>query len=288
MSELHEQVARLLEVGRAQEAGELLARALSESPESASIRVLSARVALLQGDVEEARTQVGRALSLEPTSFEARWLLYALERQADRHAQAEEVLTELLREYPEAPDLLAEYGSLMLETLHLEKARQLTDEALRLDPENRSARATDSLLALCEGNRERAGHRVAELIGDDPDSREAAYTLLAHLVEERRTREALELSQELLRIDPKNEHLLEAIVELRMATHPLALPLRPLQRFGWAGSAAIWFGAIVVLRWAGRAEVPWALPLAGLYLAWVLYSWIYPPLMKRWLRARGL
>ena len=73
-----------------------------------------------------------------------------------------------------------------------------------------------------------------------------------------------------------------------MASHPLGLPLRPLARLGWAGSGLIWIGFIVVYATALRFDSPWVATIATVYVSWVVYSWIYPPLMKRWVKSRGI
>jgi len=288
VSERGAQVERLLEVGRVDEASQLLEHALSSEPDSAQLRTLAARIAIARRDYASAREQIGAALDLAPRDYLARWLLYAIEHDEDRYSEAERVLIELIRDHPNDAFLLAEYADLMLLTLHLEKARQLVDESLRLDPEGEVGRRTDALLRLVEGDREGANERVQSLIRDDPKSRRTALTLYRHLIEQHRQREALDVAKQLLRANPSDEALIAAIVDLRAQTHWLALPIRPLQRFGWAGSAGIWLGFIVIANFARRTDAVWAGAILAAYLAWVVYSWTYMPIMTRWIRARGV
>jgi len=289
MSTEYAQLERLLEVKRLKEADELIGRLLAEAPGDPNLCWYAARAALLNQDLDEGRRQIEAALSADPEHFGARFLLFRIELHVNHYAEAEQLITGLIREYPEDPDLFTEYADLMIETLHLDKARQLTDEALRLDPDNRSARLTDVLLSTIEGQRDRADTHLSDLVREDPEAREVAFTLLQSLTEQRRSEEALELCQELMRSDPGNENLVELAVALRVQTHPLALPLWPMQRFGWAASGAIWVGAVLSFALLRRqSDNPWAAAAVGVYVAWVVYTWAYGPIMTRWLRARGI
>ncbi len=288
MSTEYTQIERLLEVRRIDEAEQLIGKLLGESPGDPNLCYYAARTALMQQDTEEGRRQVETALSSDPHHFGARFLLFHIESHANHYAQAEEIITGLIREYPEDPDLLAEYADIMIETLHLEKARLLADEALRLDPDNRSARLTDIMLSTIEGRRGRAGTQLSDLVREDPEAREVAFTLLQSLAEQNRSAEALELCQELMRSEPGTEGLIDLAVTLRSQAHWLALPLWPMRRFGWAASAAIWLGAVVGFRVLAKAESPWILAGLAAYLFWVLYTWLYTPIMTRWLRAKGI
>jgi predicted Zn-dependent protease len=282
------QLERLLEVGRLPEARQLLGELLGQAPGDPDLCVYAARVALADDDLEEGRRQLEAALGRDPEHFAARYLLFHVELHVQHYTEAEEIITRLIREDPEDPDLLNQYAGLMLTTLHLDKARVLADEALRLDPSHRGARLTDVVLSTVEGRRDRAGARLSDLVHDDPEAHDVAYGLLVSLAEQGQNEDALRLCQELMRSEPDNEGLIETAVALRAATHWLALPLRPMQRFGWGASAAIWIVAIIAFRFLDGAKSTWMLTALGIYLTWVLYTWIYMPLMTRWLRARGL
>ena len=278
----------MLEAGRHREARQLLQQALGEAPGDPDLQVFAVRISERAGDVAEARRQLANALVADPTHFNARAALYDLEYHAKNYAVAEEVITGLIRENPRSTVLLAAYARLMLVTLHLPKSRALVNEALRIDPEAQSARLVDILLSIVEGNKGRAQVQLEELVADDPDGIDVAYTLLVTLAEERRNREALELARQLLRADPDNVDLVETIIELRVLTHWLALSLWPLTRFGWVGSAAMWAGAVGIMQ-LGRHGSGGAffMVFASLYLAYAVYSWVYTPVMTRWVRSRG-
>ena len=37
-----------------------------------------------------------------------------------------------------------------------------------------------------------------------------------------------------------------------------------------------------------ESKSPLILAAVAVYIGWAVYTWIYPPLMTRWLRARGI
>lgn len=283
-----QQLERLIEVRRWGDARRLLQRLFAEDPDDAEAHCYAARIAIVQGDEAAAAEHVGLAIAADPQHWEARLIRFDLLLEGKRWGEAEQAILELLREEPADPGLLALYGRLMIFTAHFEKARALVGEALRREPAHRPARAVALLLAIVEGDRGAAEGRLAELLADDPASAGTAYALFAVLVDGRRYREALRVGQELLRHRPDSPELVEALVELRAATHPLSWPAWPAVRFGWAGSAASWGLAIAVLAVLGRVAPAWVGVFAIGYLGWCVYTWTYGPLLKRWIARRGV
>ena len=98
-------------------------------------------------------------------------------------------------------------------------------------------------------------------------------------------REALSIARELLRAQPDNEGLVDTVKQLRLVTHWSLWPLWPVMRFGWAGSVAIWLLAVFGLNALRRSDPELAGTIGLVVLAYVAYSWIWPPILKRLLRA---
>ncbi|MEZ4331764.1 MAG: tetratricopeptide repeat protein [Myxococcota bacterium] len=287
MKDAERQISRLIEVGRHAEADRLLASELAEHPTDPDLHWLAARAALGAEDDVRAREHLEQALASDPHHFRARFLAFAIAFDAERFAEAEEIVTGLIREHPADAELIAWYAHLMLRTLHVAKARALVDEALARDPDEPVARRVDVLLLTIEGRSEHAGRRLEELIRDDPEGLATARTLFLVLAERGRHREAFEVGRQLLRADPANPALIDALVELRAATHWSALPAYPMRRFGWLGVAAVWGVGVVGVRAAASWSPAWSVTFLVLYLAYVVYAWVHPPWLKRWLRRRG-
>lgn len=281
-------IQQLIEIGRYVEASRIVERILRERPADPDAHFYAARIAYERENPERARTHLEQTLAVDPSHFGARILLYQLMCDAKQYPEAEVLIQELIREAPEEAELFALYASLMLKTLHVDKAARLAEEALRLDPTNTLAQVQGALVSIVRGERARTEHQLAELLKDDPEGRAAAGTLLVALVDQRRYREALVLAQQLLRAQPDNKHFVDAVVELRAITHWLMWPAYPVVRWGWGASAAIWAGALLLFGFLRGSNAPIVGTLSLVYLVYCAYTWVAPSLVRRWVAARGL
>jgi hypothetical protein len=86
-------------------------------------------------------------------------------------------------------------------------------------------------------------------------------------------------------LDPSIGIHAEAARDAATSMHPLLLPLWPIYRFG---QGPVWLGGVAVLLGLRALDVPGtiALVVVVIWLAFVAYSWIAPPLLERWLRRR--
>lgn len=283
----HEQIERLLDVNRLNEAGLLIQRGLAQAPNDPYLHYCAARLACEREDFARATEHVGQALAADPHHFAARVLNFVLLRHAKKYAEAELVITQLIQEHPRDAELLALYGQLMLCALHVDKAEALVREALRIDPESQQARLSSVLLACVRGRAAESRDALADLVAEDPEGLSVAHTLLLVLIEQGRYRDALGIARELLRADPANRHLVDQVVELRALTHWVAVPAYPVHRFGGAAAGVMWISAVVLGQIARTTGSIWLYYALALYVAYCVYTWVYPPLLKRWLRARG-
>jgi len=282
-----EQVKRLLDVGRPDDARRALAPLLSAHPDDVELLVLAARVEDGAGAEAESRRLIGEALSRDPNHRLGRLLHFEHLVADHRHADAEQVILSLLREMPDNAALIAVYARLMLEALRLEKARALADEALRIAPDDSRAQLIDALLHVVAGDDARASGRVAEMIARDPEAMSVARTAIVVFASGHRPGEALEIARSVLRAEPDDAGIVDTIIELRLHTHPAMSPYRPLLRYGWTASAAIWGLGAVAIRGLAGVSAPASLAFAAIWLTYVIGSWVVPPLLRRHLRRAG-
>ena len=78
---------------------------------------------------------------------------------------------------------------------------------------------------------------------------------------------------------------MDLVKQLRLVTHWSMLPLWPVVRFGWAGSVGIWLIAVIGLSALRRSDPALAGTVGIAVLVYVAYSWIWPPLLRRLMRA---
>jgi hypothetical protein len=69
--------------------------------------------------------------------------------------------------------------------------------------------------------------------------------------------------------------------ELRIQNHWTMKPLWPLQKWGWGASAAMWAGALVFTRVLEKAAPGAVFPFVMFWLAYAVYSWVWPPILRR-------
>ena len=126
-----------------------------------------------------------------------------------------------------------------------------------------------------------------DLMQRDPESKSTMYMLLHVLSSNNRNKELEEVAKQLLRADPNDEHVLDMLLYTKSQNHWSMIPLRPLQKYGWGASIAIWVGAIVGFRaldHLGMDSI--AGPIALIFIAYVIYSWVWPSLLTRWMMRR--
>lgn len=283
-------VEHYLDMGRPRQAAEALAPLLRDEPDDLGLLYLGARVSLEAERWAEAEERLQDVLQRSPQHLGARYSLSRVYEEQERDAECEAVLIDILREYPESGFVYARYAWLMLRNGKIDKAVALSQEAIRHDPDDEFTRTVCALLAVVKGDDARASHELAQRVRSDPDSIATAWTAISVLAHQGRSKDAERIARELVSATPEDQDLLDAIVELRVLTHPLGLPVRPLVAYGWAGSAAFW-GAFIVISGGLRAvEAPERVQMGFIYgyLAWAVYTWVYPPLMRRWIRWRGV
>jgi predicted Zn-dependent protease len=275
-----EQAFYFIERRRLTDARRVLKEGLSHYPQDPDLLFHSAQVEWLDEDIPGAEETVRQALVVDPEHAPARQLLASLLIERNEFADAEMLLIGLLREYPEHADLYGRYARLMLRTLHLEKAEQLAREGLRYDPQNDECLLA---IALCETARSgaRPNEALAKLLGAHPESLSAVHALVVALVDSGRIDEAHRIAQGAMRADPANENLVTLVRELRIQNHWSMKPLWPLQKWGWGASAAMWVGGIVVARYLQHSAPPYYAPFVFTWLAYAVYSWVWPPLLRR-------
>ena len=275
-----QQAFYFIERRRLDDARRILKDGLTQFPQDPDLLFHSAQIEWLDDENEAAEKTAHQILSLAPEHAPTRQLLSNLLMEREQFADAELLLIDLLREYPESADLYGRYSRLMLRTLHLDKAEQLAREGLRYDPDDLECLLA---MALCETARggSQTNQGLQKLIQGHPESMSAVHALVVALVEGGRMREAHAIAQQAMRADPANEHLVNMVRELRIQNHWSMKPLWPLQKWGWAGSAVLWVFALVMLRVLRTSAPEWYGPFAIAWLGLVVYSWVWPSLIRR-------
>jgi tetratricopeptide (TPR) repeat protein len=281
------QVATLLERRRTRQARALLAPALQAYPAHPGLLLQSAWVDYLERDYDAALQGTHEVLAQKPEDAQGRLLLFLLFVAKKRYVEAEPIIIALLRDFPEGAAYYGHYADLMLKTLHFAKARRLAQEGLKYDADD-----TDSLFALtvCDFIEQKTASSPAlqQLIVKQPQSSDTLQLIVVALVQRGDMAEARRIAGQLVAAHPNNAHLVALAHELSIHSHWSMLPLWPLNKWGAKASVAIWVASVIGINALRKVDTNAAVTFAFIMLGYTLYSWVWPPLLKRLMARKDL
>jgi tetratricopeptide (TPR) repeat protein len=279
---IEEQIYFLIERGRLEQAVTLAGTTLKEYPHNNRIYLTLAAVHIVKNELDDAKAIVEEILVSDPEFHYAKHLLASINRDLKNYFEAERLVIELLADNPGGPGYYVLYSKIMLETLHLDKAKKLADEALRLDPEDLSAMTNSLIVEIIRGDKDAYTRTLSEMVTLYPEALSVSKMILHILIEQKKLKEAHRLATELFQANPKDKKLLFTIKELRALTHPSMLILKPAIKYGWHASAILWF-LFIVLAYilATFVSVTIALVWVAACFLYIIFSLISPPILKR-------
>ena len=208
-------------------------------------------------------------------------LLGRAERELGNLQVAERALLDGLALAPHDVELLCTYAQLCAASNQVDKAEKLVQRAAAEQPHAPIVYATRVQVAYARGD-DKAAQRISrEFIAEHPEN-PAAHALLGGMSAVRgQVGPAYDGLRQAAASAPGEQAWAEGAMEMRIAKHPLMLPIRPILRFGpfrtWAVAVALIFG----LR---QVAPPLSFVVALAWAALCVYSWIVPPLVRRWVR----
>ncbi|XXY53302.1 tetratricopeptide repeat protein [Sorangium sp. So ce269] len=229
----------------------------------------------------EAARAAREGLARAPESPYLLYLLSACEAQLGDAAAAERAILSCLRLAPESAPALCHYALLVAKAGQVAKAARLVEEAARLDPEGGGVARARMIVAYLQGTDDELDRHGKARLAADPDDALTHHLLGQAMLESGRIDEASRHLRTAARLDPGDHDLADAAREARFASHWLLKPLWPMRRFG---AIPVWIAALVVIYGLKAAGSRVAAGLLGLaYFVYCLYSWIVPPLLRRWM-----
>jgi tetratricopeptide (TPR) repeat protein len=230
----------------------------------------------------DARNAAAQGLEQTPESTMLLGLVARCEAELGNLAAAERAVLQALRLEPEDVSRLCQYADLCARAGDLAKAERLVERATRIAPESPAVLGTRAKLAYLSGDNQRLLADSARLLEDDPESVAGHAFRGVALADQGGVAGAERHMSQVAATLPADGDAAAAAREVRVAAHWLMWPLRPLQRYS---PGAIWLtvmAATVVL-----AVLEQLTAMIGLAVAWVaycVYSWTVPFLVRRWLR----
>ncbi len=269
-----------LQVRRPERALDALA---TGGPEVLGPRGLAVRsAALLQLDRDdEAADAARRGLAAAPDDVGLLRLLALAERRRDRLGEAERALLAALRQEPSDAWLLADYAQVLAMAGQGPKARAVVDRALALAPGDVAVLRAAALVALHDGRDADAARYGDAALAADPDDA-GAHAARGSAAAVRGDVSGAQRHLHRAAAQVGDSDLRAAAREASYLAHPLMVPLRPVVRWG---PARVWlFGMALLVLSATLLPPAVGGPLLLAWFAFVVYTWVVPPLLRRWLR----
>ncbi len=271
------QVDELLDRRRTTQARQLLGRALEQFPDDHELLLSAGWMEYYDDDMTHAAQVCETVLKGNPVSARGRYLMAAIYEARDDLQSAEDTYASLLRDYPDNIGYMADFALLLLRTVQHERARVIAEHAISLDPNHRGAQRAILQCALLSGDNRRVDTMMAQLVESDPDAVSTALTLSLVLQERGDVDEALRVAQKLLSMQPDNEHIVEAVIDLTHETHWSMYPLRRINDYY---AATVGMGLIGLALIAMPQNTPSKKLIGAGLVLFTLYAWVWPPVYK--------
>ncbi len=273
-----------LNVDQPENALEQLSKSESTDLDSALYWRLRAQALYELGRDEDAIVSVRKGLELTPEDDILLYRLCRIQLRQGDFAEAERAILSALRVSPENPLYLARYGVVLAQAGQFNKADKVLQAAENRNPESTYVVHCRSMLDFLQGKTREVVARSREQLAQNPENISARALLSAGLTEQHQITEASKHASAVVIDNPNNTDMVDFARDLRFANHWLMRPLWLFRRFG---SLKVWLAVIILiygLNFAGLTIISAILLIV--YLILVIYSWVVPPILRRYLRRR--
>ena len=271
-----------------------LRRHILSEPDDATAHAMLALSLSGQQKQSEAVEAARRAIGLAPTFPYAHYVLAWVHLQQERLDEAESAIEEAIRLDPEDADYFAVLSGVKIERRRWQEALDAAERGLYFEPEHVTCINLRAVALNQLGLSDEAAAAVEGALGVEPENALTHANRGWQEAHRGNYDQAMSHFREALRFDAELEWAREGVVEVLKARNPVYRVM--LRYFLWSSrlsSGATWgllIGFFVfsrLVRGAMRAKpelAPFLWPLYGLYLAFVLMTWIARPLFDLMLR----
>ncbi len=278
----------LFERNRFPEAADAVRQVLASDPDNGLAHAMLALCLVQQKQLKEAQREAEIAVGLAPEHPFAFHAIAAVAMEQGRYDKAREAIDEMIRIDPSDA-----HHFMLLALVHSNLAQwaemlHAAETGLRLDSEHVQCTNLRAFALRKLGRRDEARTHLDASLALDPENADTHTVLGWQRLEAGDTKGALVAFREALRLDPEHGWAQEGIVEALKARHAiyrvfLGYAFR-MSRLSGRAQFAVLVGGYVLYRvvFSLRASHPswsiWLSPLLGIYIAFVLLTWIGRPL----------
>ncbi len=278
-------IQRYLDMDRYEDARIVILSLLEADPTDSYALYYMAAVMLMNDKSTEARSYIQDAMKYghnKESAFHFLGLTYEKEKN---YMEAEQAYLKALEINPSSVMAHAAYGKLMLITGFEEKAMNLLEEAMRLDPENESVNQFLLEFYFAKSDQNNQIRQIQRMMDISSDEVQKLVNLGYYHVLREDAIQAREYYRQAYLLDPTNTELLHILETLDKETHFLFLPNRLVNKIG--GPVFVWICYIVILFTLRFLKLDRILvPISIIYLTYVIYTWVIPLIYKWFVKGR--
>ncbi|MDF2531652.1 MAG: Tetratricopeptide repeat [Clostridia bacterium] len=260
------------DIQRYEQALDALYIVLSEAPNDGFALYLAAYCHYYLDNYKEAADYCVESMQQGFGMLECNYLLGRIYMDNDELVKAEQSYIEVLRNNPQHGPALAAYGMLMLKTGHEKKAKELMEEAMRVDPEDTVVLHYKFMYYLFKNKKSEQIIVLQRFINSTGNEVAKLINMGIYNMHNKNYKAARENYRQAFLLNPTDKNLLEILKELDRECNILYLPQRFINKVGpavlWISFIALYFVLGLLKLYNIRMVVVMA------YLILVLYSWV--------------
>ena len=288
----HAQV--LIQQDRNELAEQSLRLALAEEPDNAMAHSWLALVLTEQNRHEEAEPEANAGVRLEPENDYMHYIQSLVQYRLEAYEQGQDAVIEAIRINPNEAQYYAHLARFEARKGDWESALDTVNRGLQIDPEHVACNNLRGLFLQQFGRGDEAEENINIALSNDPESAMSHANLGWTLLRRSSHVEAARCFIEALRLMPTLDWAREGLIESLRSRNPLYRLL--LRYFFWMsknsrhGQLGLIIGAFLlfrILRAVADSNPEWAVfiwPFLGLYVGFVLITWIGRPVSDLILR----
>ncbi len=294
MTENMQRAQLLIQQARWPEAEKEIRGAIAESPDEPLAHAWLAITLIEQEQKKPAAEAAQKAILLEPDWAYSHYVMALVYFRLDDNKKARRAIDEAIRLDPRDERFYGLLSGIHLNERNWKEALAAAEAGLEIDPEDAECVNLRANALVQLGRRDEAGEAIGSALENDPDNAFTHANQGWALLHSGDYKKAMAHFREALRIDPEMDWAREGIVESLKAHNPIYRIMLSyflyMSRLSSKAQWAIILGLVIGSRLLGQfAEsnpdfAPFVYPILGVYLVFVLLSWIAKPLFDLLLR----
>ncbi len=294
MSANLERAQLLFEQSRYPQAAEELQQVVAEDPENAYAHALLALTLSEMGKPKFALDSAKQTIALAPDWDYSYYVMSIILFEQDKIRESKSAIMQAIEIEPEDERYFALLSNIHYQNKDWQLSLEAAEEGLRINSENVQCANLRAMALTQLGRKEEAGITIKSALHKDPENALTHANQGWTLLQQGDHNSAMNHFKEALRLDPTMDWAREGIVEALKARNPIyrifLKYLFAMSRLKEGMQWAVIIGAYVLYRVllsvveSNPSLEPLFWPIVGLYLGFVLLTWVADPLFNLSLR----